>query len=123
MSLEPSPSPPAEVQPAESGAGPLLERDYWAIIDEPTCAPSGVMDMVKARFCTFPPSDVVKFERTGDAARLEVGDELDISILLAGECRVRVVHLDTCSLTLATLEGHPEAGRITFGSYRNDRAR
>ena len=24
------------------------------------------------------------------------------------------------SLTLGTLEGHPEAGRITFGAYRND---
>ena len=34
-------------------------------------------------------------------------------------CGVRVVHEDAQSLTLATLSGHPEAGRITFGSYRN----
>ena len=38
---------------------------------------------------------------------------------MAGECAVRVVHEDENSITLATLEGHPEAGRITFGSYRN----
>jgi hypothetical protein len=33
---------------------------------------------------------------------------------------VRVVHRDAQSLTLGTLAGHPEAGRITFGAYRND---
>jgi hypothetical protein len=32
---------------------------------------------------------------------------------------VRVVHVAACSITLATLAGHPEAGRITFGAYRN----
>lgn len=120
MSLDTLPSLPENVQPATSGAGPLLERDYWAIIDHPHCKPSEVMDMVQARFCAFPPTDVVTFERTGDPARLDVGDEMDISIRLAGACRVRVVHRDACSLTLATLQGHPEAGRITFGAYRND---
>ena len=29
------------------------------------------------------------------------------------------MHEDAQSLTLGTLEGHPEAGRITFGAYRN----
>jgi hypothetical protein len=32
---------------------------------------------------------------------------------------VRVVDRAPQSLTLATLGGHPEAGRITFGAYRN----
>lgn len=31
---------------------------------------------------------------------------------------MRVVHTCKCSITLATLKGHPEAGRITFGAYR-----
>ena len=30
-----------------------------------------------------------------------------------------MVHEDPNSLTFATLAGHPEAGRITFGAYRN----
>lgn len=120
MSLEPLSSPPDNVQSADSGSGPLLERDYWAIIEDSHCKPSGVMEIVQAKFCAFPPTDVVTFERTGDPTRLDVGDELDIAILLAGECRVRVVHRDACSLTLATLQGHPEAGRITFGAYRNN---
>ena len=32
---------------------------------------------------------------------------------------MRVIHDDAQSLTLGTLAGHPEAGRITFGAYRN----
>ena len=120
MDLENAPPSAVDVQPAASGAGPLLQRDYWAIIEAAHCKPSEVMDMVQQKFCSFPPSEVVTFERTGDPTRLDVGDEMDIAIRLAGACRVRVVHRDACSLTLATLQGHPEAGRITFGAYRND---
>jgi hypothetical protein len=32
-----------------------------------------------------------------------------------------VLDRDANSLTLSTLAGHPEAGRITFGAYRSDR--
>ena len=35
------------------------------------------------------------------------------------QCAVTVIHEDDQSLTLGTLVGPPEAGRITFGSYRN----
>ena len=51
---------------------------------------------------------------------LAPGDELDVQIVGAGHCRVRVVSRERQTLTLATLAGHPEAGRITFGAYRND---
>jgi hypothetical protein len=34
-------------------------------------------------------------------------------------CAVRVIHEDAQSITFGTLDGHPEAGRITFGAYRN----
>jgi len=76
---------------------------------------------VASQFHELPPGEVVLFtrEQAGEPAALEVGDELDIRIRMAGEARVRVVHTCPCSLTLATLQGHPEAGRITFGAYRN----
>ena len=60
---------------------------------------------------------MVVFERNrdgGDPGALEVGDELDIRMRLAGAARVRVVHTCKCSITLATLKEHAEAGRITF---------
>ena len=50
---------------------------------------------------------------------VKTGAELDIRIVPAQQCRVRVVHEDAQSLTFGTLIGHPEAGRITFGVYRN----
>lgn len=110
------------LQPATGGVGPLLQRDYWAVIDRCRYQPGQVMGLVAARFVEFPPSDLVRFRRSDGVDRpLEVGDELDIDIRLAGACRVRVIHRDACSLTFATLEGHPEAGRITFGAYRNER--
>jgi hypothetical protein len=110
------------LQSALQGYGPLLQRDYWAIIDSCRFRPSEVIALVTLRFIELPPPDLVAFRLSGDPERpLETGDELDIHIRMAGACRVRVVHKDACSLTLATLEGHPEAGRITFGAYRNDR--
>ncbi len=45
---------------------------------------------------------------------------MDVDILLAGACQVQVLRRDPNSLTLGTLAGHPEAGRITFGAYRNE---
>lgn len=109
------------LQPASRGVGPLYQRDYWAVIDRCRCRPSEIIALVAARFPEFPPVDTVTFRRSDDRMPLDVGEELDIEIRMAGTCAVRVIHKDACSLTLGTLEGHPEAGRITFGAYRNDR--
>ena len=111
------------LQSASAGVGPLLQRDYWGVLDGCSWRPSAVVALVASRFCDFPPAEIVVFERdnsAGEERGLEVGDELDIQIRMAGAARVRVVHKDSCSFTLATLAGHPEAGRITFGAYRNE---
>lgn len=104
------------VQTAAEGAGPLLQRDYWAVFDGCAVKPSQVMAHVKSRFCELPPEALVHFDAPDG---LRCGAELDIRIKPAQSCRVRVIHDDANSLTLATLHGHPEAGRITFGAYRN----
>ena len=111
-----------ELSPATEGTGPLLQRDYWAVIAGCKLSPTELAQLVAERFEDFPPPRLVKFSRATERdGALEVGDELDIDILMAGSCGVRVLHRDDNSLTLGTLEGHPEAGRITFGAYRNDR--
>jgi hypothetical protein len=110
------------LQPASAGIGVFLQRDYWAVIEDCRFKPSEVAALVAARFPEFPPPEIVVFERTTDGdGCLEVGEELDIRIRLAGFARVRVVHKGPCSITLATLTGHPEAGRITFGAYRDEK--
>jgi hypothetical protein len=101
------------------GSGPLLQRDYWAVIDQSRLSPTELGSVLARDFCAFAPEELVRFDReaTGD---LQVGEEIDVRIRMAGDCRVRVLHRDQNSLTLGTLEGHPEAGRITFGAYRNN---
>jgi hypothetical protein len=109
------------VSPATGGAGPLLQRDYWAVVARCRVAPSALLQLVADRFESFSPPELAAFERPGEDCHLELGDELTVRIAGAGLARVRVVHRDAQSITLATLAGHPEAGRITFGAYRNRR--
>jgi hypothetical protein len=104
------------LQPAAAGAGPLLERDYWAELAGCSLKPSELMAHVKSCFCELPPAALVEFAAT---AGLVKDAEIEIRIRPAQLCRVRVVHADAQSITFGTLKGHPEAGRITFGAYRN----
>jgi len=106
-----------ELAPASGGAGPLLQRDYWAVLSDCPLTPAGVMAHVKGHFCELPPASLVQFAAP-DGLRQDA--VLDIRIAPAQSCRVRVLHEDKLSVTLGTLAGHPEAGRITFGAYRND---
>lgn len=105
------------LSPAAEGVGPLLQRDYWAAITGTRLRPSQIVAEVKAHFASLAPGELAEFSSPDQPLRM--GDELDIRIAGAGPCTVRVVHCDGLSLTLATLVGHPEAGRITFGAYRN----
>ena len=105
---------------ADLGCGPLLQRDYWAVIAGSRLTPPEIATLLATRFPEFPPSELVVFRRLGDAAApLAAGDLMEVDILLAGSCQVQVLRRDRNSLTLGTLAGHPEAGRITFGAYRN----
>ncbi|SDE33921.1 protein of unknown function [Myxococcus virescens] len=117
-------NPSGELQLPEEGAGPLLQRDYWAVIRDCRVSPKELMRWVAVRFAEFAPSEFCVFER-GHPERggqpLELGDELTVKIQGAGTFAVRVIHQDAQSFTLGTLHGHPEAGRITFGAYRNAR--
>lgn len=106
----------ADFLPATHGAGPLLQRDYWAVLDGCRLTPSAVMVQVKSHFCSLPPASLVSFEAPDGLAPEAT---LNIVIKPAQSCAVRVVHETPLSVTLATLQGHPEAGRITFGCYRS----
>jgi hypothetical protein len=105
---------------ASEGSGPLLQRDYWGVIRDSRLTAPEIATIVARDFCLLAPEELVRFAPSGGVELpLEEGAELEVSIRMAGKCRVRVVHRDANSLTLATLHGHPEAGRITFGAYPN----
>jgi hypothetical protein len=103
--------------PATRGAGPLLQRDYWAVFADCTRTPSELIREVKMHFGELAPRTLVEFSAPEGLVKDAI---LDILIRPAQRCGVRVIHEDDQSVTLGTLDGHPEAGRITFGAYRND---
>ncbi len=108
--------------PAGKGKGPLLQRDYWGVIAFCRASPTGLNDILRYKFCELAPPQLARFRKLQIATEpLQTGDELEVAIRGAGKFGVRVVHLDRQSFTVATLQGHPEAGRITFGAYRNPR--
>jgi hypothetical protein len=112
----------AGLQPAARGVGPLFQRDYWAVIRECRLSPAELISFVRERFADFPPAELLTFSRAaGGDETLNVGDDLVIDMPPAGRVGVRVLHVDEQSFTLGTHVGHPEAGRITFGAYRNGR--
>ena len=109
---------------AAAGAGPLLQRDYEGVILGGTCSPEALAKLVRERFVEFGPPETAAFARDGGESKpLAVGDELAIRLAGVMPCRVRVVHLDDLGVTLRTLDGHPEAGRITFLAGRGEEGR
>lgn len=109
------------LNPASEGTGPLLQRDYWAVIVQSRLRPSQVISLLMRNFADFPPDALARFSRVDGTRRpLRVGDEMWVNIRMAGDFRVRVLQLNRTSFTLGTIQGHPEAGKITFGAYRND---
>jgi hypothetical protein len=105
-----------EFLPATQGVGPLLQRDYWTVFAGVPMSPTEVMTQVKERFCSLPPPALASFNAPNG---LMANATLNIVITPSQACAVQVVHETPQSFTLATVQGHPEAGRITFGSYRN----
>ena len=106
---------------ARAGYGPLLQRDHWARIARCELRPSQFGELLARRFWDFSPPGLADFRRVdGTTKPLEVGDDVEVDILFTGRRLVQVLHRNDNSLTFATLAGHPEAGRITFGAYRHD---
>lgn len=110
----------SRLQLAEGGFGPLLERDYWCVIRASPYTPRQIVATLRRHFAAFAPAELVVFSPR-EGTRIELGDVIDLHIVGSGRTRVRVTQVGPQSFTLATTTGHPEAGRITFGSYRNRR--
>jgi hypothetical protein len=104
---------------ADRGAGPLLQRDYWATIPQSRHSPEEIADMLAREFPRFSPEAIAVFSFV-QVPPLKVGDEIHVHIRGYGDCHVRVTDRDERSLTLITLEDHYEAGRITFGAWRDE---
>lgn len=113
-----------EVQPAPEGRGPLLQRDYLGVIDGTDWTPERIVGLVRRDFPLFSPEELARFSRCGDPSQpLQEGEEMEVHIKGTGCHKVVAVKTEPRSLTLRTIQGHPEAGRITFGSYYDEQER
>ncbi|TPG60228.1 DUF1990 family protein [Hymenobacter nivis] len=112
---------PKPEQPAARGAGPQLDRRYYLDVLRPRQGPAPLMAAVQADLPQFSPALLADFEQTsGTAGALAVGDEFHIKILGPWNGSVRVTEVGATFFELATLEGHPEAGRIRFEAHALD---
>ena len=102
-------------QDEQSGVGELTHRCYEVEVPRATFTRQTLIQAIELRMCELPPAGLADFEKSsGSAARMTVGDEYDITMLGPWNGRVRVAEVTDASFTLVTLDGHPEAGHITF---------
>ncbi len=102
------------VQTKEGGVGDLLHRRYEISV---LCAMDRktLLRTIQRNITTLSPAALAEFEKSsGSANEMAVDDEYHISMLGPWNGRVRVSEMTEDSFTLVTLDGHPEAGHITF---------
>ena len=111
------PEPPgrAPIQDEAEGTGPRFHRRYRVDVAASTKSPRELVACIAADVQRYVPDELATFHKTvGAPGRLDVGDEFDIRIRSPWDGPVRVVEAGPAAFTLATLDGHLEAGKIQF---------
>lgn len=105
------------------GVGKLYHRVYetrFKISDE---ALEKLLDKFFCDINYFSPQLIATFHPTcPKGERVKTGDDIDIRISGPWNGPVRVAHADRTQLTLVTLKGHLEAGKIRFEFRKNQNA-
>ncbi|MBK8022480.1 MAG: DUF1990 family protein [Chloroflexi bacterium] len=108
------------VQLLHRGAGPLYVRAYHVDIDHPALEPEALMQRIVEDINTYSPGELAQFEKTkGDPAHIAVGDEYFVHITGPWNGPVRVIQVTPTAFTFVTLEGHLEAGEISFSALEH----
>ena len=103
------------MQSEAEGVGPRFHRRYAVDVARSAKTPTELMSCIAADIQRYVPGEMAVFRKTaGDRDALAVGDEYDIEIRSPWDGPVRVVEATPTRFTLATLEGHMEAGQIRF---------
>lgn len=104
-----------DLQPEEEGVGPRFHRRYEVDVEHTTKSPEELIACIGENIQDYVPDELAVFEKsTGEERFLSVGDEYDITIRSPWDGPVRVIEVGPTRFTLATLEGHMEAGQIRF---------
>ena len=100
-----------ELTPAD-GVGDLKRKRFWADIYGTAYRANDLLMLFRRRFATILPIEVNA--EPGTPTELEPGRTLTMSLPMRGNIQVRVEEITDSSVTLATLDGHPLAGAVTF---------
>lgn len=104
-----------DTQLAPAGSGPLFHRQYDVLITGSALSAGALLRLLQRHLSELAPSALAHFEKSqGSDGLARVGDEYEITMLGPWNGRVRVIESTTRHFTLVTLDGHPEAGHITF---------
>ncbi len=104
-----------DAQLVHDGSGPLVHRRYDVLISGTTLGAAALLQLLQRHLSELAPAALAHFEKShGSDGLARVGDEYEITMLGPWNGRVRVIESATRHFTLATLDGHPEAGHITF---------
>ncbi len=107
----------SNAQLASSGTGALIHRRYEIIIPVRGLRPADLMRLMQRHLTELAPSALADFTKAaGSENAFRTGDEYDITMLGPWNGRVRVCEISDSAFTLVTLDGHPEAGHITFSA-------
>lgn len=115
--VAPAPDVPGRrpVQQEADGEGPRFHRRYEVDVEASTRTPDELMARIAADIQAYVPDEIATFHKVrGAPDRLAVGDEYDIRIRSPWNGPVRVAEVAPTRFTLATLDGHMEAGQIRF---------
>lgn len=109
-----------DLQPEEAGVGARFHRRYAVDVAASTKTPAQLIAEIGRDIQAFVPDELAVFEKVeGAPDRLAVGDEFDITIRSPWDGPVRVVEAEATCFTLATLDGHLEAGQIRFEAHEH----
>ncbi|HYW51311.1 MAG TPA: hypothetical protein VE861_11935 [Gemmatimonadaceae bacterium] len=112
-----------DTQTASRGAGPLIHRRYEVELPDRAMSREVVLHLMQRHLTELAPSALADFQKSeGSANAFKVGDEYSITMLGPWNGAVRVAEITSDSFTLVTLDGHPEAGHITFGVHEDAQA-
>lgn len=111
-----------DTQSLPVGTGDVFHRKYEIMLTDIASSSRDVMRLMQRNVAELAPSMLAHFEKTsGTSGLICVGDEFDITMLGPWNGMVRVSESSPDAFTLVTLDGHPEAGHITFSVAAHER--
>lgn len=101
-------------QLAEDGFGSMDRKRYWADIAGSRHDATALLELFRANITDVMP---IEFEaEPGAATVVEMGATMTAALPMRGNIQIRVVESTDRHVTFATVEGHPLAGVVRFGT-------